>query len=60
MTEVQADRMLAYLDVIALCTTMIAAQGQKRAALTDMEVEQCQADAAESVRQVFSALRPGP
>lgn len=57
MNEAQADKMLAYLDVIAMNTTVMAAQMLKGSSLSVDEVDQCRADGAESVRIVYETLR---
>ncbi|NVN97549.1 hypothetical protein HXX01_04990 [Candidatus Nomurabacteria bacterium] len=57
MNETQADKMLAYLDVIAMNTTVMTAQMLKGSSLSVDELEQCRVDGAQSVRIVYETLR---
>jgi hypothetical protein len=57
MTEVQTDKMLAYLDVIAMQTAVIAAQGQQGNPLSADEVEQVREASAQSVLIVYETMR---
>ena len=55
MRQEQFDRLLAYLEIIAQNTAVIAAQGHSQRPLTGLEHGQ----SAESVRQVAESLAGG-
>jgi hypothetical protein len=57
MTGKQADMMLAYLDVIAMQTAVIAAQSQRVNPLLANEVDLIREATSHSVRRVYEDLR---
>jgi hypothetical protein len=56
----QADRMMALLEVIALNTTVLAGQFQKGSPLSDDEIDQCSLDLDATVLRLLDRQLPMP